>query len=59
MTICYAITSDTGTLRADRQTESISRVSVLTCDKNHDFRSISGFIWQMMQGRDIVTMEGE
>jgi len=27
--------------------------------KNHDFRSISGFIWQMMQDTAIVTMEGK
>jgi len=32
---------------------------MLTRDKNHDFRPISRFIWQMMQDRAIVTMEGE
>jgi len=28
-------------------------------EKNHDFRPISRFIWQIMQDRTIVTMEGE
>jgi len=27
--------------------------------KNHDFRQISRFVWEMMQDRAIVTMEGE
>ena len=27
--------------------------------KNHDFRPISCFIWEMIQDRAIVTMEGE
>jgi len=29
------------------------------CEKNHDFRPISGFISELMQDRAIVTMEGE
>jgi len=28
-------------------------------EKNHDFRPISHFIWEMMQDRAIVTMEGK
>ena len=28
-------------------------------EKNHDFRPISGFISELMQDRDWVTMEGE
>jgi len=28
-------------------------------EKNHDFRPIFRFIWQMMQDRAIVTMEGK
>ena len=27
--------------------------------KNHDFRQVSRFVWEMMQDRAIVTMEGE
>ena len=37
----------------------ISRVSMLTRDKNDDFRPISRFVSEMMQDRAIVTMEGE
>jgi len=59
--------SDTGTSRTDRRTDgqtdrfaiSISHVSMLTRDKNDDFRPISRFISEMMQDRAIVTMEGE
>ena len=46
--------------RTDGQTDRfaifISRVSVLTRDKNSDFRPISRFTLEMMQGRAIVTM---
>jgi len=49
--------------QTDGQTDifaiSISRVSVLTRDKNHDLRPISGFISELMQASAIVTMEGE
>jgi len=55
--------SNTGTLRTDRQTDriakSIWRVNVLTRDKYHDFRPISRFLSEMMQDRAMVTMEGE
>jgi len=45
--------------RMDRIAISISCVSVLTHDNNHDFRPISRFILEMMQDRAIVTMEGD
>ena len=34
-------------------------VSMLTRDKNHDFRPISGFISSLMQDKAIITTEGE
>ena len=49
--------------QTDRQTDriaiSISRVSVLTCDKNYDFRPISRYIPHTIQDTTIVIMEGE
>jgi len=45
--------------QTDRITISISRVSVLTRDKNSDFRQISLFISEVIQERATVTMESE
>jgi len=46
--------------QTDRQAdEQNCYISVLTRDKNHDFRPQSLFISEMMQHRAVVTMEGE
>ena len=56
---CHGQTDRRTDGRRDRFAISISRVSVLTRDKNHDFRPISRFFSEMMQDRTTVTMEGE
>ena len=45
--------------RTDRFAISISRISVLTHDKNDDFRPISGFISELMQDGATFPIEGE
>jgi len=45
--------------QTDRIAISISRVSLLTRDKNRDFRPISRFISEVIQDKAIVLMEDE
>jgi len=53
--------------RTDRQTDGHTdvlprhspRYACASRGKNHDFQSISHFIWEMMQDRAKVTREGE